>query len=121
MHNAVCIVNRHLSPSCRGIVKLTINGLLTIHRKTRRIRLQFRFEGDTLVKLRIGLVVVLAQLGQVALLQAQQTNREHWVATWVTAQNIVRNPPPAARPPAPATASAAPAATAPAYSSSRSP
>jgi lysophospholipase L1-like esterase len=63
------------------------------------------------VKLRIALVIVLAQLGQLALLQAQQTDREHWVATWVTAQNIVRNPPPAARPPAPAApAEAAPAA-----------
>ena len=61
------------------------------------------------MRLRIAWVIVLAQLAQLALLQAQQTDREHWVATWVTAQNIVRNPPPAARPPVPA-APAAPAA-----------
>ena len=62
------------------------------------------------MKLRIALVIVLAQLGQLALLRAQQTDREHWVATWVTAQNIVRNPPPVARPPAPAAPLAPPAA-----------
>lgn len=67
------------------------------------------------MKLRVGLAIVLAQLAQIALLQAQQTDREHWVATWATAQQLVRNPPPAAQPPVQTAPSAtAPPATAPA-------
>src|ERR1017187_2611264 len=44
-------------------------------------------------------VLVLAQLGTLGLIQAQPKNQEHWVATWATAQTLVRQAP--ARPPAP--------------------
>src|ERR1017187_4820887 len=43
-------------------------------------------------------VLVLAQLGTLGLIQAQPKNQEHWVATWATAQTLVRQAP--ARPPA---------------------
>jgi lysophospholipase L1-like esterase len=56
-------------------------------------------------------VLVLAQLGTLGLIQAQPKNQEHWVATWATAQTLVRQAP--ARPPAtPAVAPAGAAATA---------
>ena len=56
-------------------------------------------------------VLVLAQLGTLGLIQAQPKNQEHWVATWATAQTLVRQAP--ARPPAtPAVAPAGAATTA---------
>ena len=35
-------------------------------------------------------VLVLAQLGSFGLMQAQPKGQEHWVATWATAQDLVR-------------------------------
>ena len=43
-------------------------------------------------------VLVLAQLGTLDLVQAQPNGQERWVATWATAQTLVRQP--TARPPA---------------------
>jgi lysophospholipase L1-like esterase len=55
-------------------------------------------------------VLVLAQLGTLGPIEAQQKGQEHWVATWATAQTLVRQAP--ARPPAtPAAAPAGPATT----------
>ena len=55
-------------------------------------------------------VLVLAQLGSLGLIEAQPKVQERWVATWATAQNLVRVAPP--RPPAtPAAAPSAPSAT----------
>ena len=55
-------------------------------------------------------VLVLAQLGTLGLVQAQPKGQERWVATWATAQTLVRQapPPPAATP---AVAPTAPATT----------
>jgi len=47
------------------------------------------------MKLRWTLIVVLAQAGAVTMLHAQKGGPEHWVATWTTAQLLVRTPPPA--------------------------
>ena len=56
-------------------------------------------------------VLVIAQLGTLGLIQAQTKGQEHWVATWATAQNLVRQAP--ARPSAaPAAAPATPATSA---------
>ena len=38
-------------------------------------------------------VLVLAQLGNVGLMQAQTKGQERWVATWATAQALVRQAP----------------------------
>jgi lysophospholipase L1-like esterase len=55
-------------------------------------------------------VLVLAQLGTLGLIQAQPKGQEHWVATWATAQTLVRQAP--ARPAAtPADSPTAPATT----------
>ena len=59
------------------------------------------------MKHRIALVFVLSQLAQFALVEAQQ--REHWVGTWTTAQDLARVQPPATPvtpPPAPVTPTA---------------
>jgi lysophospholipase L1-like esterase len=63
------------------------------------------------VTLRWIAVLVLAQLGNLGLIQAQPKGQERWVATWATAQTLVRPAP--ARPPATpaAEASAGPAMT----------
>lgn len=56
-------------------------------------------------------VLVLAQLGTLGPIEAQQKGQEHWVATWATAQTLVRQAP--ARPSAtPAAGPAGAAATA---------
>src|ERR1039457_5387525 len=57
-------------------------------------------------------VLILAQLGTLGLIQAQLKNQEHWVATWATAQTLVRQAPPrpATTPP---DATTAPATTPP--------
>jgi lysophospholipase L1-like esterase len=57
-------------------------------------------------------VLVLAQLGTLGLIQAQPKGQERWVATWATAQALVRQAParPAATPP---DATTAPATTPP--------
>jgi lysophospholipase L1-like esterase len=57
------------------------------------------------MKLRLTMLLVLAPLGHFAWIDAQSRGPEHWVATWTTAQLLVRTPP------APS-AAAAPAATA---------
>jgi lysophospholipase L1-like esterase len=62
------------------------------------------------MKLRFTMLVVLAQLGRMAALHAQSGEQEHWVATWTTAQLLVR--PALAPAPAPAAATAAPPAAA---------
>jgi hypothetical protein len=57
------------------------------------------------VKLRLTTVLILAQLCGAAFIHAQPANKEHWVATWTTAQLLARDqpaPPPAAAPPPPA-------------------
>jgi lysophospholipase L1-like esterase len=55
-------------------------------------------------------VLVLAQLGSLGLIQAQPKGQEHWVATWATAQTLIRQAP--ARPAAtPAESPTAPATT----------
>ena len=54
---------------------------------------------------RTALFLVLAQFGLIALVQAQQTGAEHWVATWTTAQQLTRTPQPQA-PAAPPASSA---------------
>jgi lysophospholipase L1-like esterase len=55
-------------------------------------------------------VLVLAQLGNLGLIQAQPKGQQRWVATWATAQTLVRPAP--ARPPAtPAAAPAGPTTT----------
>src|ERR1019366_2344632 len=55
-------------------------------------------------------VLVLAQLGTLGLVQAQPKGQERWVATWATAQTLVRQAP--ARPGAtPADSPASPATT----------
>ena len=55
-------------------------------------------------------VLVLAQLGNLGLMEAQPKGQERWVATWATAQMLVR-PAPARPPAAPVTALAGPATT----------
>lgn len=50
----------------------------------------------------LGIILVLSQFAQ-----AQQ--RDHWVATWTTAQDLARSQPAAPRPPAPAENAATPA------------
>jgi lysophospholipase L1-like esterase len=50
------------------------------------------------MKLRFAILLALLQLGHVALVEAQSRTPEHWVATWTTAQLLVRTPPPAAAP-----------------------
>ena len=59
------------------------------------------------MKHRVALVFVLSQLAQLALVEAQQ--REHWVATWTTAQDLARVQPPPAPAPPPATPATPPA------------
>lgn len=54
------------------------------------------------MKLRLTMLLVLAQLIHLTALQAQSGGQEHWVATWTTAQLLVRPVP------APAPAAAAP-------------
>jgi len=57
-------------------------------------------------------ILVLAQLGNVGLIQAQNKGQERWVATWATAQALVRQAPArqvTAAAPAPAPAPAGPA------------
>jgi lysophospholipase L1-like esterase len=61
------------------------------------------------VKLRWIAVLVFAQLGTLGLIQAQPKSQERWVATWATAQTLVRQAP--ARPPAATEAPAAPASS----------
>src|ERR1035437_9638848 len=57
-------------------------------------------------------VLVLAQLGYLGLIQAQPKGQQRWVATWATAQTLIRPAP--ARPPAtPAAAPAGPTTTPP--------
>ena len=53
-------------------------------------------------------VLVLAQLGTLSLIQAQSKGQERWVATWATAQTLVRQARPAAPP---AEAATSPATT----------
>jgi lysophospholipase L1-like esterase len=50
------------------------------------------------MKLRIMSVLVLAVLCHISIAQAQQAGQEHWVATWATAQLLVRAAPPQAPP-----------------------
>jgi len=45
------------------------------------------------MKLRLAMLLALAQLGHVALMEAQTKSQDHWVATWTTAQLLVRTPP----------------------------
>ncbi len=63
------------------------------------------------MKLRLTAVLILAHACCFTLVLAQQAGQEHWVATWATAQQLIRTPPPAAPPAAPPTA--APRAAAP--------
>jgi lysophospholipase L1-like esterase len=58
------------------------------------------------MKLRFALLLVLVQLGHFTFIEAQEKGREHWVATWTTAQLLARTPP---APTAAATPQAAPA------------
>jgi lysophospholipase L1-like esterase len=46
------------------------------------------------MKLKLTLALILVQLVVSASLGAQQAGQEHWVATWATAQLLVRTPPP---------------------------
>lgn len=46
------------------------------------------------MKLRFTLILALAVLSHFTFVQAQGTGQEHWVATWATAQLLVRTPPP---------------------------
>src|SRR6202050_4261011 len=55
------------------------------------------------MKLRLTMLLALAPLGHFAMIEAQSRGPEHWVATWTTAQLLVRTPP------APAAAGAPPA------------
>jgi lysophospholipase L1-like esterase len=48
------------------------------------------------MKLRLTMLLALAPLGHFALIEAQSRAQEHWVATWTTAQLLVRTPPPPA-------------------------
>jgi lysophospholipase L1-like esterase len=67
------------------------------------------------VTLRWSFVLVLAQVGTLGLIQAQPKGQERWVATWATAQALVRQAParPAATPPeGPVPAAATPQAVA---------
>jgi lysophospholipase L1-like esterase len=52
------------------------------------------------VKLRLTTVLILAQLCGAVFIHAQPANKEHWVATWTTAQLLARDQPapPAAAP-----------------------
>ena len=51
------------------------------------------------MKLRLTMVLILAQFCGAAFLNGQPANKEHWVATWTTAQLLARDqPPPAPRP-----------------------
>jgi lysophospholipase L1-like esterase len=45
------------------------------------------------MKLRLTMLLALAPLGHFALIEAQSRGQEHWVATWTTAQLLVRTPP----------------------------
>ena len=69
------------------------------------------------MKLRLTTVLILAQLCGAAFIYAQPANKEHWVATWTTAQLLARDQPAPPRPaqpaPAPTTAAAPPAAPRP--------
>jgi lysophospholipase L1-like esterase len=63
--------------------------------------------------LRLTILLVLAQLGHFNVIEGKDKGPEHWVATWTTAQNLVRVlPAPAATPPT--TSQAAPAKQQPA-------
>jgi len=68
------------------------------------------------MKYRLATILILSQLVTLGLAQTQQ--REHWVATWTTAQELARSQPTAATRP-PATAGAPPAATPPAATPAR--
>jgi lysophospholipase L1-like esterase len=57
------------------------------------------------MKLRLTMLLALAPLGHFAWMEAQSRGPEHWVATWTTAQLLVRTPP------VPAAAGAPPANT----------
>ncbi|HEY2016490.1 MAG TPA: SGNH/GDSL hydrolase family protein [Bryobacteraceae bacterium] len=46
------------------------------------------------MKLRVVFVVAMAALCHSTLIQAQSKGQEHWVATWGTAELLVRTPPP---------------------------
>jgi lysophospholipase L1-like esterase len=59
------------------------------------------------MKQRLTVLLVAAQLGFFTVAQAQRKSPDHWVATWATAELLVRTPPPA---PAAIPAAAAPAA-----------
>ena len=45
------------------------------------------------MKLRLTILLALAPLGHFAWIEAQSRGPEHWVATWTTAQLLVRTPP----------------------------
>jgi lysophospholipase L1-like esterase len=45
------------------------------------------------MKLRLTMLLALAPLGHFAMIEAQSRGAEHWVATWTTAQLLVRTPP----------------------------
>ena len=45
------------------------------------------------MKLRLTMLLALAPLGHFAMIEAQSRGPEHWVATWTTAQLLVRTPP----------------------------
>src|ERR1700732_3907588 len=55
------------------------------------------------MKLRLTLLLVLAQIGLFTAAQAQQKRSEHWVGTWGTAENLYAAPRPAVVAAAPAT------------------
>jgi lysophospholipase L1-like esterase len=60
------------------------------------------------MKLRLTLLLVLAQAGLFTAAHAQKKNSEHWVGTWGTAENLYAAPRPAVAAAAPATPQASP-------------
>jgi hypothetical protein len=60
------------------------------------------------MKLRLTLLLVLAQAGLFTAAQAQKKGSEHWVGTWGTAENLYAAPRPAAAAAAPAAPQSAP-------------
>ncbi len=60
--------------------------------------------------MKVRVLLVLALISPFTFIHAQGTGQQHWVATWGTAQQLARIPPPGPRPATqPATAPAAPA------------
>jgi lysophospholipase L1-like esterase len=50
------------------------------------------------MKLRLAVLLVVAQFGFLAVAEAQRKSPDHWVATWATAELLVRTPPAATAP-----------------------